>query len=83
MSKILLNIYIPASGDTLEIKTSCSMKIAELTELLCQYLSGSEKMLFQPSEDVRLCSVKNGEMYPFNAFLTDLKLGNGSTMLLI
>ncbi len=83
MNKILLNIYIPASGKTIEIKAAYSLKIAELTNMLYRYLSTNENNMFKPTWDTRLCSSENGEMYPYNAYLADLQLVSGSTIFMV
>lgn len=83
MSKILLNVAIPALGEIIELKVAANLKIAELTQMLYRYLAADESNMFKPTAETRLCSAENGEMYSYNAYLCDLRLENGSTVILV
>lgn len=83
MNKILLNIYIPAIGEMIEIRVSKSLKIAQLTEMIKEYIFKDTTIDYIPTKSTRLCDSKKGSVYLYNSFLSELELSEGQTLVLI
>ncbi|MBQ3584874.1 MAG: hypothetical protein IJA27_09180 [Lachnospiraceae bacterium] len=83
MSKIYINILVPASGTSIEIKVSSKIKIGKLVEMIKEYLKNNETTGFEPNDSTSLCDAKKGIVYSNNARLMDLDICDGHEMLLM
>lgn len=83
MSKIFINVIIPASGKQIELKVSPKIKVGKLTEMVKEYLKSSDFLDFIPTQEVSLCDGKKGTIYSYNASLSELDICDGHEMLLI
>lgn len=83
MSKIYINIIIPASGEKIEIKVSQTIKIGKLVEMIKEYLKNNGAVDFEPDFATSLCDAKKGTIYSNNARLMDLDVCDGYEMLMV
>lgn len=83
MSKIFINIIIPASGKRIELKVSPKIKVGKLTEMVKDYIISYDFLDFIPSQEVSLCDGKKGTIYPYNMSLSELDICDGQEMLFI
>ncbi len=81
--KLLLNIYVPAAGKTIEIRVERSMHVKGLNKLLSDYFTGLGNSEFIPEDSAVLCDSGTGEVYRGESCVGALGLKNGSTILFI
>lgn len=83
MNKIILDIFVPATGKHIEMKVSPKLKIIEVITMLREYINKQGFNEYVVSEGARLCDYKTGKIYNINVFISELRLGNGANMMLI
>lgn len=83
MNKLLLEVYLPASGISYEMRIPKQLKVAQVTEMIRQYLLMREEGEYVPTEDAVLCDGETGKIYDANLFLDSLNLANGKRVIFI
>ncbi len=83
MNKILLELYIPASGKFIEIRVPRQIKVADLRNMLMSYLINQEDSDYIPSNNTLICDFDTGKPYNWNLFVEQLQLKNGSRIMII
>ena len=81
-NKILLEVYLPASGKSFDVKVPRQLKIAQVTTMLIDFLKKQDEE-FIPGNDSVLCEVGTGKAFDSNAFIEMVGLHNGSRIMLI
>ena len=82
MPQILVEVYVPAIGNTFDILIPRSVRVYELLPLIIKAVVGLSSNLFVPNETA-LCNGTTGEIYNYNMSVEEMKLKNGSKLLLI
>ena len=79
---IMLSVFVPAEGKTLEVRTPRGIKAAVLIKDLAEIINrrGGE---FIPDASTVLCVRKSGEILNPDTFIDDIGLINGSELFLI
>lgn len=79
-NKILVEVVIPASEQTMELFVSNSFTVGKMTEQLNNYFT-SKSDRFLPTDETMLCHPETGEPYARSAKLEDAGIRNGSKLL--
>jgi len=82
MSRLLIEIHVPSLGDIFDISIPRNAKIYELLPLVTKAVVQLSGGLFVPN-DAALCNGSTGAIYTNNMSVDDMKLQNGSRLMLI
>lgn len=82
MDTLLVEVYVPAIGSTYDISIPRSARIYELLPLITAAVVSLSSNLFVPNE-AALCNGTTGEIYSYNMSIDELRLRNGSKLMLI
>ena len=80
--KLLLEVYLPATQQTIEVKMPRQIKVWQAMEILIEYIVKQDSG-FIPTADSILCDMETGNMFPLNEFLNRLGIHNGTKIMLI
>ena len=83
MNKVQIQLYIPATGKSYDILLPKTISVAQATELLSSFFSGTSGGAYLPDKDAVLCSMETGKIYHVNSSVDELHLKNGSRLMLI
>ncbi|MFG6377073.1 MAG: methyltransferase [Lachnospiraceae bacterium] len=81
--KILLEIYVPALGNTIEILVSLDLPVYQVLQLIKKLLVKLTEDRLNLSNDILLCYRENGKILDINHFVYELGLKNGSKLMII
>ena len=82
MSKLLIEVHVPAIGKTFDVSIPHNAKVFELLPLITNAVTQLSDGLFMPN-DVALCNGNTGVIYNNNMSVDDMQLKNGSRIMLI
>jgi len=82
MSKLLVEIYVPSIGSAYDVFIPRAARVFELTPLVSTAVEKLSDGLFAPN-DVTLCCGDTGVIFSSNMSVEDMRLKNGSRLLLI
>ena len=80
---MLVNVYIPILNKSYDIFIPTQSQLFEVTELIKHAVSELSEGQFIPSRDTVLASKKTGEILNINDTVFELKIGNGTKLMLI
>lgn len=83
MSKLILDIYLPAAQKQFDVKIPANMKLSQVTPLIAAALAQMSGELYLAGTSSLLCDLKSGEILNINMTAWDLGLRNGSRLMLI
>ncbi len=83
MSKILVEVYVPAAGRRSDLFIPYEAKLFEVTELVKAVFSDDPDSSFTPVDDTLLCDRDTGEIFNVNRSAQELGLENGSRVMLV
>ena len=83
MNKIIVQVYIPVNSKTYDVRVPESMYVHDLTELLADIFSESEKGFYYKSSVNILCLRKNGRILPQNRTLKELDINNRASLMFV
>lgn len=83
MSKLLLEVYLPACGSSYEMHVPKQLKVAQVTDLIREFVIAKDDGEYVPTEEAALCDGKTGNIFPPNQVIGRLGLMNGSRIMLI
>ncbi len=69
MSKVLVEVFLPATGKTIEMKVPREIKIGQVTNMLIDYLSKQTGCGYIPMSDAVLCDYYTGNIYNTDVFV--------------
>jgi len=78
MSKILVNISVPSTGESYEMYIPEDIKIASASRLMKNYLFDDSAY-----DTLTLCYSKDGSIIPANFFVYEAQIRNGDKLLLM
>lgn len=81
-NKLLLEVYLPAIQQTVEVKMPRQIKVWQAMEILVEYIVKQDSG-FIPTTDSVLCDMESGNMLPLNEFVDNLGIHNGTKIMLI
>lgn len=83
MDKVMVSLYIPATGKNYDIRLPQSLSVSQATELISVFFANGARGAFIPDASSVLCDRESGNIYPVNSSIQKLKLKNGSRLMLI
>lgn len=83
MEKILIEIFLPASGKKFEVFVPIKNKLSEIQPVLADMIASLSIGVYTSSEESVLCDKETGIIYNINLSIEDLGLKNGSQLILI
>jgi len=83
MSRILVEIRVPAAEARYDVFIPDESRLSEVTELLKVLFSDESEGSFSPTADTVLCDAVTGSVLDFNRSAQELGLKNGSRLLLV
>lgn len=78
MNKLLVNITIPATGETYEMYIPDNIKVMQATTLIKNYLLKDSSYA-----TLELCYSADGAIVPGNFFIYEAKISNGDKLYMI
>ena len=82
MNRLLIEVHVPAINKTFDVFVPEKAKIYELTPLLTTVIEKLAEGLFISNASV-LCDGKTGKIYGSNVTLEEMRIKNGSRVMLI
>ncbi len=83
MNKVLIQLYIPVTGKSYDIKLPQTISVGRATELIASFFTGIMGGAYLPDEQASLCDMSTGAIYNVNSSVESLHLKNGSKLMLI
>ena len=83
MDKVLIDIFLPAINRSFEVYIPLDSKFYEITPLVSKMLSELSNGLFISGDDSILYERKTGNILNINMSAKELKLKNGSKLMLL
>ena len=81
--KILVEVYVPASGDRFDVWIPLESRMGEVSKLIASALSDLSKGKFKGNSDTVLCDADTGVIFDINTEIAELDIKNGSRLMLI
>ncbi len=82
-NKVIVEIFIPASGESYDVRIPLDIKMHEALQLVSAALSELTDGKYKATEQAVLCDAKTGIIYNINMEVAELGIRNGSHLLLI
>lgn len=82
-NKALVEIRIPATGETFEVLIPLESRMSEVVELVAKVLTDLSDGKYKAGCDAVLCDAATGIIYNINKAVGELGITNGSRLLLI
>lgn len=83
MNKVYVQLYIPVTGKTYDIKLPQTLSVSKATELISSLFVGNIGGAYLPDAQTSLCDLETGIIYDVNTSVESLHLQNGSKLMLI
>jgi len=83
MRKILVEVYVPAAGQKHDFFLPCHLMLHEVLEMVSKAAAELSGGLFKSDADTVLCSRADGTVLNINSSVTELRLRNGSQLMLV
>ena len=83
MNKVLVEVLLPASGETYDIRIPLDSQLGEVAILIKKQLETLSKGRFIANNSTMLCDGESGEILDINRFVAELDIKNGSKLMLI
>lgn len=83
MSEIFVQVFVPSIQKIFDVKISKTLKIYELREILLELLATETDIEWLNKSKVILCDKDSGAIFNINLSIAELKMRNGSQLMLI
>lgn len=83
MTRILIDVYLPAAQKSYDILIPADMYLAQVTALVSEAISQLTESLYSADKASILCDRESGEILNINMTAWNLGLRNGSKLMLI
>lgn len=83
MTKMTLEIYLPAAGRTFDVQIPADARLGQVADLAAKALAGLSGGLYEPWGAPALCDRATGELLDINMPVWELGLRSGSRLMLI
>ncbi len=83
MNKIIIEVYVPASGNNYEIRIPKSIQMYKILELIKKAITESEDGRYVPDDNSVLCDRYTGNIINLNLTATEIGIRNGSKLMII
>jgi len=81
--KVLVDVFLPAANRSFDVYIPSKMKVHEATRLLSGIVSDLSSGYFIADENTELCDRRSGDSLDVNRSIEELKIHNGSKLILI
>ena len=82
-NKVLVEIFVPASGESFDVRIPLDIKMYEALQLVSSALNELSNGKYRATGQAVLCDAKTGIIYNINMEVAELGIHNGSRLLLI
>lgn len=82
-NKILVEIYLPASGESFDVLIPLESKMGQVRKLVVSVLGDLSSGKFCPNDETVLCDAETGTIFDINTEVAELGIKNGSRLMLI
>jgi hypothetical protein len=83
MSKVLVEIYLPAARNSFDIYLPLDEKLSTVLPVVSSLLEDLSQGTFKSTAQTVLCNKETGIIYNINLSIHELQLMNGSKLMLI
>lgn len=83
MSKIMVEIYLPASGETYDVKIPANSRIGQIIPLLEKCMLELADGYFVPGDSTVLCERTTGTVLSRNLTVSEMGIVNGTRLMII
>lgn len=83
MNKIIINVYVPASGNKYEMRIPSSSQMFKILELIKKAVNDSEDGKYRSDDAAVLCDKNTGNIINLNLTAEEIGIQNGSNLMLI
>lgn len=83
MSKVLVEIYLPAARSSFDVYLPLEEKLATVLPVISNLLEDLSQGNFKATTQTLLCNRESGIIYNINLSIYELQLINGSKLMLI
>lgn len=83
MNKVLIQLYIPVTGESYDIRLPQMISVKQATDIIASFFMGMNGGAYIPDENSALCDMNTGVIYNPNSSVQSLNLKNGSKFMLI
>lgn len=82
-NKILVEVYLPSASCSHDVYIPTKLKIYQVNALLSVMMTDLSNGYFTANPDTILCDRESGQILDMNKTVENLKLSNGSKLILI
>lgn len=83
MDKVLVEIFVPAANHSYDVFIPQTSKMSEIVTLVAKSLSSLSGGKYKSDESAILCDAETGNIFNINLSVYELKIKNGSKLILI
>lgn len=83
MNKVLIQLYIPVTGQKYDIRLPQTISVHQATQLIASFFTGLTGGAYLPDANASLCDMATGAIYNVNSSVANLHLKNGTKLMLI
>lgn len=83
MNKVMVEVFLPASGEIYDVRIPLDSQIGEITMLIMKQLERLSNGRFFANPSTVLCDGESGQILDMNKFAAELDIKNGSKLMLI
>lgn len=83
MDKILVEVYVPALGDSWDMFIPQEIKMVQILDMMKKAVDDLSEGRFQVDENTTVCYRKDGAILNINLSVKELELENASKLMLI
>lgn len=83
MNKVLIQLYIPVTGEKYDIHLPQTISVHQATGLIASFFAGMTGGAYLPDTGSTLCDMASGVIYNVNSSVESLHLKNGTKLMLI
>ena len=81
-NKILLEVYLPETGETFEMRVPGNIKVRQFNERIIDYLK-AKAGAYIPDDDSVICDLISGNPIDPNLYIDNAGLENGSRVMVL
>ncbi|WP_449537778.1 methyltransferase [Ferdinandcohnia sp. Marseille-Q9671] len=83
MDKVLVEVYIPAAGETYDVFIPVKSKLYEVTFLLANTMTELSNGSFLATDTTIVCDYETGTIFDINQTVEELGFINGKKLMLV
>ena len=82
-NKALVEIVVPATAQKYDVYIPLDVKMSDVVKMVAKALSDLSGGIYKATDDAILCDAKTGDIFDINVEVAELKIKNGSQLMLI